>query len=186
MIAYLSLGTNLGDRENNLSQALTSLKNGNLELCAVSSIYETEPVDYIDQPNFLNIVVGVVTKNSDPFSLLRFCLDVENRLGRQRAIPQGPRIIDIDLLLFDDLIINDEVNGTQLTLPHPRLHQRKFVLIPLVEIAADVVHPVLRYTMRELLNAVDDNSAVRVYSNRNLEYNSQKLSVTEKGSRNDN
>jgi 2-amino-4-hydroxy-6-hydroxymethyldihydropteridine diphosphokinase len=161
--AYLGLGSNLGDRAANLLRAIAALSQGGLRLSAMSSIYETEPVDYPDQPKFLNMVVTVEAPQIEPFSLLRFCLEVETSLGRQRAIPKAARTIDIDLLLLDDRVIDEVRDGLALTLPHPRLHLRRFALTPLAEIAPQLRHPILGETMSRLLAAVDDSSAVWIY-----------------------
>jgi 2-amino-4-hydroxy-6-hydroxymethyldihydropteridine diphosphokinase len=163
-IAYLGLGSNLGDRAANLLQALPALLSGDIRLISASSIYETEPVDYPDQPNFLNIVIALTGEGLEPFSLLNFCLEIESKLGRRRTIPQGPRSIDIDLLLFNDLVIDGIRHGIELVLPHPRMHLRRFVLAPLVEIAPSLRHPVLGKTMRQLLDEVDHSQVVRIYN----------------------
>src|SRR5215217_839310 len=102
-IAYLGLGSNLGDRAANLLRAVSALVNGGLQLVAASSIYETDPVDYLDQPQFLNQVIAVAAPQLEPYSLLRFCLETETKLGRERTIPRSARTVDIDLLLFGDL-----------------------------------------------------------------------------------
>ncbi len=162
-VAYLGLGSNLGDRAANLVRAISNLIAANLHLHALSSIYETEPVDYLEQPRFLNMVVAVTGNQLDPFSLLDFCLETERRLGRQRTIPRGERTIDIDLLMLDDLIIDVLGDSNRLTLPHPRMHMRRFVLTPMDEIAPDLRHPVSGKTMSQLLDALDDSSAVKVY-----------------------
>jgi 2-amino-4-hydroxy-6-hydroxymethyldihydropteridine diphosphokinase len=161
-IAYLGLGSNLGDRAANLLRAISALVAADLNLIAVSSIYETEPVDYLDQPHFLNMVTAVAGR-LEPFSLLNFCLEIELRLGRRRTIPRAQRTIDIDLLMLDDLIIDDKRNGLDLTLPHPRMHLRRFVLAPMSEIAPDLEHPVLHMNMSRLLDKLDDPAAVRPY-----------------------
>jgi 2-amino-4-hydroxy-6-hydroxymethyldihydropteridine diphosphokinase len=126
-IAYLGLGSNLGDRAANLVRAITAIVRGDLRLSPASSIYETEPVDVIDQPRFLNMVIAVTALHLEPFSLLNFCLAIETRLGRQRMVEKGARTVDVDLLLLDDLIIDDSRHGVELKLPHPRLQTRKFV-----------------------------------------------------------
>ncbi len=162
--AYLGLGSNLGDRSANLLRAVSALSGAGLRLAAISSIYETEPVDYSDQPDFLNLVVAVEAGRIDPFALLKLCLDVESRLGRLRLIPKGARTIDIDLLLVDGLIIDGASDGVALTLPHPRLHLRRFVLTPLAEIAPELRHPILGKTIKQLLDDLADSSAVNVYA----------------------
>jgi 2-amino-4-hydroxy-6-hydroxymethyldihydropteridine diphosphokinase len=144
---YLSLGSNLGDRRANLETAIARL--GELgEVKAVSSIYETEPVEFAGQPWFLNCAVALETEMM-PRRLLRCVLAIEQAMGRRRIHPKGPRTIDIDILLFG----NSVVDTGELTIPHPALHQRRFVLEPLSEIAADIRHPVLKQTIRELRDA---------------------------------
>jgi 2-amino-4-hydroxy-6-hydroxymethyldihydropteridine diphosphokinase len=161
--AYLGLGSNLGDRAANLLRALKEICGAGLNLTAISSIYETEPVDYIAQPDFLNMAVAIGAPLPDPFSLLRLCLDVEARLGRERLTPKGARTIDIDLLLFDGAVIDEIRDGLALTAPHPRLHLRRFALAPLAEIAPELRHPVLGKTIRLLLDDLNDPSSVSIY-----------------------
>lgn len=162
-VAYLGLGSNLGDREANLRQAISLLAERGLRLIAESSVYETDPVDYLDQPKFLNQVVAVTAENPEPFALMKLCLETEAALGRVRTVPRGARVIDIDLLLFGDQIINGKSEGIKLTLPHPRMHLRRFVLQPLAEIAPQIVHPGMKQTVTQILAFLADDSAVQVY-----------------------
>lgn len=129
----MALGANIGDKEKAMRQAVQLLQGGGCELTAVSSLYATKPVGYTDQPDFLNAVIAVETDMS-PYELLALCNSVERTLGRERTIRWGPRVIDIDILLYEDV----EISETKLTLPHPSMLQRAFVLVPLAEIAPDV------------------------------------------------
>lgn len=161
-IAYLGLGSNLGDRAANLLRAVSAFVASGFDLVAISSIYETEPVDYLDQPRFLNMAAAV-SGVFEPYSLMKFCLETEVRLGRRRNIPRGQRTIDIDLLMLDDLIIDDRDSGINLTLPHPRMHLRRFVLTPMAEIAPELDHPLLKMKISQLLDRLDDRAEVKVY-----------------------
>jgi 2-amino-4-hydroxy-6-hydroxymethyldihydropteridine diphosphokinase len=138
------LGSNLGGKRSNLRQALGLLE-AECRVLAVSSFYRTAPVGYREQDWFLNCAARVETERS-PQELLEFIQRIEAQLGRERTIPNGPRTIDIDILLFDSVVI--DTGG--LTIPHPRMHERLFVLAPLCEIAAAVVHPVLGATIGDL------------------------------------
>lgn len=132
-VAYLGLGANIGDRESNLRTAIKMLIDCGCELFAVSSLYQTRPVGLIDQPDFLNAVVGVMT-NLDPHALLATCKKIESKLGRKRTTHWGPRVIDIDILLYEGVVMDD----AELVIPHPHMLDRAFVLVPLAEIAPDI------------------------------------------------
>jgi 2-amino-4-hydroxy-6-hydroxymethyldihydropteridine diphosphokinase len=152
---YLSLGSNLGDREANLREAIRKLADlGNV--VAASSFYETEPVELTAQPWFLNCAVKLDTEKM-PRQLISAILGLEQSMGRQRKQKKGPRIIDIDILLFGSSVI--EVPS--LTVPHPKLHERRFVLEPLAEIAPDARHPVFKRSMRELRDALPPGQTVK-------------------------
>ena len=153
-LAYLSLGSNLGNREQNLRDAIGRLESvGTVR--SVSSIYETEPVEFTDQPMFLNCAVALETSAS-PDQLMVQLLEIEKAMGRVRIQKKGPRIIDLDLLLF-----GDQVGSTPaVTIPHPAMHQRRFVLEPLAEIAPATKHPTLKKTARELLEELPPGPAV--------------------------
>jgi 2-amino-4-hydroxy-6-hydroxymethyldihydropteridine diphosphokinase len=214
---YLGLGSNVGNRESNLREAIKRIEALGLEITRTSSIYETEPVGYTSQPWFLNQVIEVrvdlglntiletwspalsVRDGQDEadmaaqtrslfrdepgiiatfwiLGLLEKLLEIEREMGRERTIPDGPRAIDIDILIYGDVeggfaITRDNparpgnarAVSPVLSLPHPRMHERRFVLEPLCEIAPDLVHPTLKKTCRELLASLKDASAVRLY-----------------------
>jgi len=151
---YLSLGSNLGNRAANLNVAIERLRELG-QVRVVSSFYETEPVDLANQPWFLNCAVALETEMM-PRRLLRSVMGIEQVLGRRRLQVKGPRTIDIDILLFG----NSVVDTAELIIPHPALHERRFVLEPLNEIAAEVRHPVLKQTIRELRDALPRNAGV--------------------------
>jgi 2-amino-4-hydroxy-6-hydroxymethyldihydropteridine diphosphokinase len=206
---YLGLGSNMGDREANLREAIVRIEALGLKVARASSIYETEPVGLKDQPWFLNQVIEVrptpkVTLGDDAEltavltkalaemperfaifwtnELLKTLLNVERDMGRERTLANGPRLIDIDLLLCGDFKTEGFLAQTidkniarevpiadahNLTLPHPRMHLRRFVLEPLCEIAPELVHPVLNKSNRQLLAELEDSSVVRLYKQRN-------------------
>ena len=143
-IVYLALGTNLGDRAANLKQAIGALT-PQLEVKAKSQVYETPPWGFEDQPKFLNQVIKANTY-LDPEPLLKHLKRLEVALGRKESFPNGPRLIDMDILFYDDLVMEKP----SLVLPHPRLHERGFVLLPLLEIAPNLVHPVHKKSVREM------------------------------------
>lgn len=153
-IVYLAFGSNMGNRLANLKAAIINLT-PQMAVKKKSSVYETPPWGYTDQAAFLNQVVQVTTYLK-PEALLRHLKRLETALGRVPGFENGPRLIDIDILFFDDLIIDTSV----IAVPHPRLHKRAFVLVPLAEIAPDFVHPVLRRTVSELLEDVDRSGIV--------------------------
>lgn len=185
---YVGLGSNVGDRRANLREGVARIEKL-IEVARESSIYETEPVGFSDQPWFLNQVIeakvfaGLASEGGPRLSepeivaaigaeaILSELLNIERAMGRERTVPNGPRVIDIDLLLFGDLIIahskEDEewpcIDRPDIFVPHPRMHERRFVLEPLCEIAPDLVHPTLRKTCGELLASLEDKSEVRPY-----------------------
>jgi 2-amino-4-hydroxy-6-hydroxymethyldihydropteridine diphosphokinase len=152
---YLSLGSNVGDRETQLRDAQARL-GGLGRVVAVSSVYETAPVEFTGQPWFLNCVSALETSLA-PQQLMSAILGIEQQMGRVRRQSKGPRSIDIDILLFG----NETIESQELTIPHPAMHQRRFVLEPMAEIAPEVVHPILAKTIRELLDALPPGQAVR-------------------------
>jgi 2-amino-4-hydroxy-6-hydroxymethyldihydropteridine diphosphokinase len=152
---YLSLGSNVGDRARNLNAAIERLRAFG-EIVAVSSFYETEPVEFTEQPWFLNCAVKLETEKTSQ-QLLAGILEIEQELGRRRGQQKGPRTIDLDILLFGGSIVDDP----GLTIPHPAIHERRFVLEPLAEIAPEVLHPVFKRTIRELRDGLPPGQTVR-------------------------
>ena len=146
---YIGLGTNLGDRWGNLLRAVEGLQDF-IEVDSASPVYETEPWGYIHQPRFLNAVVTGTTALS-PRSLLEALKALETRLGRKPTFRYGPRVIDLDILLYDMRVLETP----ELQVPHPHLHERAFVLVPLCDLAPDLVHPKLGRRMRDLLQGLD-------------------------------
>jgi len=152
---YLSLGSNVGDRENHLREAITRLESTG-HVVSISSFYETEPVEVTNQAWFLNCAVQIETTKM-PKQLMAAVLEIEREMGRQRTQNKGPRIIDIDIILFGDSV----VNSSELTIPHPAMHQRRFVLEPLAEIAPEAGHPVFKKTVLEMLRGLPMVQTVR-------------------------
>ncbi len=153
---YLITGTNLGNRMANLQHAAAEIEQNIGQILTRSSVYETEPWGITDQPSFYNQVLKVATTLA-PLPLLTATLAIEKEMGRIRAERYGARIIDIDLLFFDNLVIETQ----QLTIPHPRITERNFVLAPLAEIAPNMVHPVLQQTISEIWKAGKDTLGVK-------------------------
>lgn len=147
-IVYLAIGTNLGDRLANLQTAVDALP-PEVAVLKKSRVYETLPWGYEDQPAFLNMAIRAETELA-PEALLKYLKDLELKLGRETSFRWGPRLIDIDILFYDDLVFDTPT----LTIPHPRLHERAFVLVPLAEIAPDLMHPQLKQTMSRLSSDV--------------------------------
>ena len=158
---FLGIGTNLGNKEGNLEQAVARIEEYIGPVLESSSIYETEPWGFQAKDEFLNVVVKVETE-LPPSGLLGRILMIESLLGRVRGKKQySSRLIDIDILLYEDLIVDEE----SLKIPHPLLHERKFVLIPLCEIASEMIHPVLKKSFADLLELCDDKSKVLLHNN---------------------
>ena len=165
---YLSLGSNIGERARNIARALELLAARGVRVVRQSALYETEPVEMRAQEWFLNGVVEVETEplsseglgggtDLAPRLLMQALLEIERSLGRERVRPKGPRIIDMDILLYGSAVVHE----AQLEIPHPRMAERRFVLVPFAEIAPEAVHPVLKKTIRELLGETRDRSEVR-------------------------
>jgi 2-amino-4-hydroxy-6-hydroxymethyldihydropteridine diphosphokinase len=158
---YIGLGSNLGDRAGNLLMGIRGIIDEGLEVTRLSRIYETEPVETFAQPSFLNMVAELHGENLPrPEEVMDCLLRVEQSLGRAREIAKAPRTIDLDLLLYG----NETANTDSLTLPHPRLYRRRFVLVPLAELASKLLHPTLDKSMSQLLEALDDDSEVKLWT----------------------
>jgi 2-amino-4-hydroxy-6-hydroxymethyldihydropteridine diphosphokinase len=159
---FLGIGTNLGDKENNLKESITGIEKTIGIVKRSSSVYETESWGFKSEDDFLNMVIKIET-DLVPAQLIRRILDLELLLGRIRSEKQySSRIIDIDILFYNDLVISEKT----LTIPHPLLHERKFVLVPLCEIEPELIHPVLKKTVASLLKTCKDQSNVRKYESK--------------------
>ncbi len=164
-LVYLGIGSNVGNREENLGKALTALHQSGVQLSDISSVYESSPVDLPDQPDFLNIATRAIT-DLDPYELLKMTKQIEQNLGREKTTPKGPRVIDIDILLYDTLTIKKP----DLIIPHPRLLRRSFVMVPLIEVDPEIALPsgeMIRHKMDEL---PDDMSALKKVGSLVLEW----------------
>jgi 2-amino-4-hydroxy-6-hydroxymethyldihydropteridine diphosphokinase len=154
---YLSLGSNVGDRTRNLNVAIAALPAAEVNVKKVSSFYETEPVDYLEQAWFVNCAVEVETDLA-PSSVLQALRRIEEQMGSKKLVPKGPRLIDIDILLYGD----EMIDTAELQVPHPRMHLRRFVLVPLNEIAPNARHLRLNLSVAEVLTRSPDKSQVRL------------------------
>jgi 2-amino-4-hydroxy-6-hydroxymethyldihydropteridine diphosphokinase len=155
---YLSLGSNKGDRAQYIARAIAALAEHGVNVIQESPLYETEPVDTGSKTWFLNCVIEAETKLLPP-QLMHTLLDIERSLGRRRRVLRGPRVIDMDILLYDDRVVRTD----PLVIPHPRMAERRFVLVPFAEIAPQARHPVFKKTIAELLAEVPDRSEVKPY-----------------------
>ena len=156
---FIGIGSNLGDRISYCKKAIDEIS-GFAKITQASSLYETDPIGKEDQPNFINCIVEISTDLS-PQNLLKDLNSVEEKLGRVRHEKWGPRTIDLDIIFYNELVINDE----NLEIPHPRAHQRRFVLEPLSEIAPEFIHPKLNLSVSELLKKIDDHKSVKKLDN---------------------
>ena len=164
-VAYLSLGSNLDGRLGYLSEAVELLdKDEQVSVLAVSSVYETDPVGFTDQGKFLNIALKLETSYT-AFGLLKKCQDIETELGRKRIIRWGPRTIDLDILLYNQ----ENIEAENLIIPHPRMQERAFVIIPLLEIEPNIQLPALYRPLQTVLEGISDKEGVRLWKRKNGE-----------------
>jgi len=156
---YLALGSNLGNRRVNIETALKKLAENAVKVRRVSSLYRTEPIGYTAQPWFVNCAAEVAT-DLMPVQLVRRCQAIQREMGRRPGPRNGPRLIDVDILLYENLVMR----SPEVTIPHPRMSERRFVLVPLSEIAAEAEHPVTRQTVREMLGSAPPAAVVKLAS----------------------
>jgi 2-amino-4-hydroxy-6-hydroxymethyldihydropteridine diphosphokinase len=174
--AYISLGSNLGDRAGNLLLGVRAMMEANFEVCRLSAIYETEPVGVENHGLFLNMVAEVCVTGVTPEQMMARMIRIEYLLGRMQKNEKAPRTVDLDLLFYGNL----QYQSPFLTVPHPRLHQRRFVLVPLAELDPHLVHPGVNQTIQELLEHTDDTSMVKrwnPYSSRESRVESREKEV---------
>ena len=156
---YLSLGSNLGDRAANLQRAVAALPGAGVRVLRQSSVYETEPVDFLEQPWFLNCVLEADT-SLPPNQLLAVLQGIERQMGSKKLVARGPRIIDLDVIFYGSIALR----AAEIEIPHPRMSGRRFVLVPLAELAPALVHPVFHATIEQMLAATRDQSIVRIWN----------------------
>jgi 2-amino-4-hydroxy-6-hydroxymethyldihydropteridine diphosphokinase len=163
--AYIALGSNMGDRFGYLTQAIILLESHeNISVVNTSSVYETDPVGYTDQDQFLNMTIQAETSLS-PFELLDTCLEIELKLGRKREIKWGPRTLDLDILLYNQ----ENIETEKLTIPHPRMSERAFVILPLLEMDPSITLPTMREPLENCLLSIPDREGVRIWKQKNGE-----------------
>ncbi|MBS4193398.1 2-amino-4-hydroxy-6-hydroxymethyldihydropteridine diphosphokinase [Bacillus sp. FJAT-49705] len=163
--AYIALGSNIGNRFENFKEAITSIVAApKIKVVKTSSIYETDPVGYEEQDQFLNMVIQVKTDLTST-ELLDVCLEIEKKLGRKRGIRWGPRTIDLDILLYNQ----ENINSEKLIVPHPRMHERAFVIIPLLEIQSGIKIPTMETPLQAVLEDIPDREGVRIWKQKNGE-----------------
>ncbi|MFJ7640605.1 2-amino-4-hydroxy-6-hydroxymethyldihydropteridine diphosphokinase [Peribacillus sp. NPDC046944] len=164
-ISYLSIGSNMGESFDTFQRAFQLLsEDPHIKLVSCSSLYETDPVGYTDQDCFLNAVIKVET-DLTPEDLLRACMQVEQELGRKRNVRWGPRTLDLDILLYNHENVETEI----LSIPHPRMHERAFVIIPLMELESDIILPKMNTSLSDLLEKIPDKEGVRLWKLKNGE-----------------